>query len=679
MEIRPKQQLPSAEKYNESLPVDNHDTVPSIEELSRRTTDFGLGNEETVVEHTDSLLGIDLGDFVIESLLALGGMGRVYKGRQRLPERDVAVKVMRPSHRSPRAFQRFQRETELLGQLSHPGIAQIYTAGSIKQHGETFPYFVMELVQDAMPLVKAANYHRLSNVERLRLFSSVCKAVAYGHARSVIHRDLKPSNILVDSTGYPKVIDFGIARIEQDDDTTETGTFLGTRQYSSPEQCAGRKVDSRSDVYSLGVILHEILTGKLPYDLKDASFLETARIIHEQPPNRLRVSEKKLRAGVDIIAEKCLSKNPHDRYLNAEKIAQDIDALLSGQPLAAKPQTLLKRSLFYFKRHSSITASTTVLLVMLSLFYFSNVLPQASKISVSPTPTASINNKLLEVQFAGVSSYRTTPLRWLHLGFNEPILSLTTADFQLLRDGRDVPLKNVTVSGNRTAWEISGLEELTSKEGEYILKLCGTRSTPQNINGHRLRQEYTTTWTMPPFKDVRFNLLDDSWKQHLVSMNDVESYTEHSAGACTFIRPTVSEKEGVVIFKFDAPFLIRNATLKATIKVWTTGDPSPYDPGAIAALDISPDGKLWTNLDTRAANHGGFGGNFFDVSEYVAESQTIWVRARLTATIEWPEDGLIFSQFLRSDKEALPEPFYLTMTGGKPPQKENVGAPVPDQ
>jgi hypothetical protein len=141
----------------------------------------------------------------------------------------------------------------------------------------------------------------------------------------------------------------------------------------------------------------------------------------------------------------------------------------------------------------------------------------------------------------------------------------------------------------------------------------------------------------------------------------------------------VSEKEGVVIFKFDAPFLIRNATLKATIKVWTTGDPSPYDPGAIAALDISPDGKLWTNLDTRAANHGGFGGNFFDVSKYVAESQTVWVRARLTATREWPEDGLIFSQFLRSDTESLPEPFYLTMTGGKPPQKQNPGVPVPDR
>ena len=168
----------------------------------------------------------------------------------------------------------------------------------------------MELVQDAMPLVKAANYHRLSNVERLRLFSSVCKAVAYGHARSVIHRDLKPSNILVDSTGYPKVIDFGIARIEQDDDTTETGTFLGTRQYSSPEQCAGRKVDSRSDVYSLGVILHEILTGKLPYDLKDASFLETARIIHEQPPTGFVFLRKKLRLELISLLKNVSQKTP---------------------------------------------------------------------------------------------------------------------------------------------------------------------------------------------------------------------------------------------------------------------------------------------------------------------------------------------------------------------------------
>ena len=679
MKIQPKQQLPNTEKPDAALPIDNHDTVPSIEELSRRTTDFGLGNEEITVEQTDSFLGIDLGDIIIESLLASGGMGRVYKGQQRLPERSVAVKVMRPSHRSPRAFHRFKRETELLGQLSHPGIAQIYTAGSIKQKGEIFPYFVMELVQDAMPLVKAADYHRLPTIERLRLFLSVCKAVAYGHARSVIHRDLKPSNILVDSNGHPKLIDFGIARIEQDDDATETGTFLGTRQYSSPEQCAGQKVDSRSDVYSLGVILHELLTGKLPYDLKNSSPLETARVIHEQAPNKIRVPEKKLRAGVDTIAEKCLSKEPRDRYRNAETLAQDIDALLSGQPLAAKPQTLLKRSLVFSKRHPSLTASGAVLLVVLSIFSFLNFFPTANKINVATTPTVSKNNKLLEVKFAGVSSYRTTPLRWLHLAFNEPILGLSTADFKLLRNGHDVPLEGVTVAGNRTGWELSGLEKLTSKEGYYVLKLCGTQSTPQNVSGHRLRQEYETTWTMPPFKSVRFNLLDDSWKQNLVSMNHAECYTEHAAGGATFIRPTVSKKEGVVILKFDAPFSIQHATIKATIKVWTAGDPSPYDPGAIAALDISPDGKLWTNLDTRAANHGGFGGNFFDISEYMADSETVWVRARLTATIEWPEDGLIFSQFLRSDKESLPEPFYLTMTGGKPPQKSVLGVPIPDQ
>ena len=164
------------------------------------------------VPNHDPLLGKDLGGVTIVRLIAEGGMGRVYEGLQARPRRPVAVKVMRPGFVSREACRRFDNESEVLGRLRHQYIAQIFSAGICNVVGAEVPYFVMEYIPDALPLTKFAVTHKLTTEQRLELFRKVCEAVAHGHENKVIHRDLKPGNILVEPSGVPKVIDFGVAR-----------------------------------------------------------------------------------------------------------------------------------------------------------------------------------------------------------------------------------------------------------------------------------------------------------------------------------------------------------------------------------------------------------------------------------------------------------------------------------
>ncbi len=224
-----------SEEASSELP--SGDTQPASEFLSRQSTDFGL--EEAVrpaADDLDPLLGRQLGDVVIERLIDQGGMGRVYLARQRAPARYVAVKAMRPGRGSPAAGDRFRREADLLGRLRHPGIAQVFTAGCGRIGSEDVPYFVMEYVPGARSLVQGCRERGLDSRQRLEILLAVCRAVAHGHAAGIVHRDLKPGNILLDGEGQPKVIDFGVARVMEDDsqDFTETGEFVGTKQYTSP-------------------------------------------------------------------------------------------------------------------------------------------------------------------------------------------------------------------------------------------------------------------------------------------------------------------------------------------------------------------------------------------------------------------------------------------------------------
>ncbi|MHC4218807.1 MAG: serine/threonine-protein kinase, partial [Planctomycetota bacterium] len=228
-----------------------------------------LSTQATSAEASPSIPG-RIGHYRIKRVIGSGGMGTVYEAMQEHPRRAVALKVMKPGISSRSALRRFEYESQILARLRHPNIAQVYEAGTHDEVGGTVPYFVLEYIPNARSITEYARAKSLSTRRRLELFTKVCDAIQHGHRKGVIHRDLKPGNILVDSNGEPKVIDFGVARSTDSDLAittlqTHVGQLIGTLQYMSPEQLEAdpHAIDGRADVYSLGVVLYELLSDKL--------------------------------------------------------------------------------------------------------------------------------------------------------------------------------------------------------------------------------------------------------------------------------------------------------------------------------------------------------------------------------------------------------------------------------
>jgi predicted Ser/Thr protein kinase len=282
-----------------------------------------------------------IGHYRIVGLLGEGGMGTVYEAEQDHPQRRVALKVIRGEYTSPELLQRFTREAEVLGRLQHAGIAQIYEANTFDEHGGARPFFAMELARGE-PLTEYADRQALGSAERLALFALVCDAVHYAHGQGVIHRDLKPANILVTATGQPKILDFGVALLFDGDvqvtRQTSAGEVIGTLQYMSPEQVNADpvQIDVRSDVYSLGVILYELLSRRLPYDLSSKMILEAARAILVDDPEPLSAADRTLGGDIEIIVGKALEKERQRRYDSANDLASDVRRFLGDEPIAAR-------------------------------------------------------------------------------------------------------------------------------------------------------------------------------------------------------------------------------------------------------------------------------------------------------------------------------------------------------
>ena len=295
-------------------------------------------------------------------------MGTVYKAEQDAPRRIVALKVIKPGVLSPDHLHRFGRETEVLGRLKHPGIAQIYDAGTAA--GGHTPFFAMEYVA-GRPLTRYAEAAQLDTSARLTLLAQVADAVHHAHQRGVIHRDLKPSNILVDETGQPKILDFGIARVTDSDVQatlqTSAGEVVGTLPYMSPEQIAADplELDTRSDVYALGVILYELLARRLPIDVSRRNLTEAARAITDDEPAPLREADTTLDGDVERIVTKALEKQKNERYQSAADLAADIRRYLADEPIAARPLTALYQLRKFTRRHRALVGGAAATLAAL--------------------------------------------------------------------------------------------------------------------------------------------------------------------------------------------------------------------------------------------------------------------------------------------------------------------------
>jgi eukaryotic-like serine/threonine-protein kinase len=351
----------------------------------------------------DALVGRAIGPWRVIRELGRGGMGRVLLAERADGEFEqrAALKVIRPGMDSAQILARFRRERQILARLQHPHIASLLDGG-LTDHGH--PWFAMEYVEGE-PLHRYCDRNRLTVRQRLGLFLDVCEAVAYAHASLVIHRDLKPENILVNAEGQVRLLDFGLAKLLSDEDSpgarTETGLSVMTPAYAAPEQVLGEPVGTGTDVYALGVILYELLSGVRPYDVRTRSLLEIERVVCREMPERPsarvpgaaespeaaqaagasrgtdpRRLRKRLAGDLDVICLKALRKEPARRYASVLGLRDDIERHLTGHPVLARPDTTRYRLRKWAGRHRggvAVGAAAAAGLVLLTTVYVAQV------------------------------------------------------------------------------------------------------------------------------------------------------------------------------------------------------------------------------------------------------------------------------------------------------------------
>ena len=367
---------------------------------STARSEFKNSLDKQLKEHSpDAMIGKQIGVYQLTAEIGRGGMGAVYQAeradgsfRQR-----VAIKLIKRGMDTDFILRRFRQERQILAALNHPFIARLLDGGTTQ---DDLPYFVMEFIEGE-PLYKFCDRKKLNISERLKLFRQICEALDFAHQNKIIHRDIKPPNILVSRDGTPKLLDFGIAKVLNPElgvditlDPTATAMRLMTPEYASPEQVCGSPVTPASDIYSLGVLLYELLTGHRPYQFRNRAPHEIARVICEEEPDRpstgitrednllptgaseattlvdiylfrgaanIEDLQKQIAGDLEKIILKCLRKEPGERYQTAAELADDITRYLKGVPVAAETRFAT------IEPHSSVEKSDAKSLAVLPL------------------------------------------------------------------------------------------------------------------------------------------------------------------------------------------------------------------------------------------------------------------------------------------------------------------------
>jgi len=332
--------------------------------------------ESNALDHVepseDKLLNTQIGKYRLIELIGSGGMGRVYLAERAdgAFEQKVALKLIKRGLDSKEIQRRFVTERQILASLEHPNIAHLIDGGTTD---DGLPFLVMEYVEGT-PLVAYAETNGLDLNQRLDLFREVCSAVSFAHQKLIIHRDLKPQNVLITNDGIAKLLDFGIAKlVKTEGDVTKTQTFAFTPDYASPEQIRGENLSTSTDIYSLGVILYELLTGSRPFKFEDKNIGEIIATSSNTTPaapsianQRSKVKDQRpLNADLDNIVLKALQKEPERRYSSVEQFSEDIARHLKGLPVSARPDTWTYRSAKFAKRNSLFVGATALAFIIL--------------------------------------------------------------------------------------------------------------------------------------------------------------------------------------------------------------------------------------------------------------------------------------------------------------------------